>query len=101
MPITRIVRVNGFGLGGCSITVTFRGVNFHVCDYIATHDPRVNVEFSPINKECQITAFEAFVSAEQGQKWIDDITNRVKASSCFFDHEYRHEFKALEGESTI
>jgi hypothetical protein len=102
VKVTRIVRVNSYGVGGCSFTVTFKGVGYRVPGLKDTVIPRITTRWASMSgddKELYITS-GYFASPEEAAKWIEDLTREVK-EYCLLDEQVRQRFGALEGESAI
>jgi len=102
MKIKRIVKIGSFGVGGCSFTVTFKGVAYREPHVIDSPTPRITTDWSSMSgneKELQITS-RYLNSPEEAAKWIEELTKEVKAV-VNLDKGILQQFSALQGESDI
>ena len=102
MQIKRIVKINSFGVGGGSLTVTFKGLAYHQPGVTNSPSPSLNVEWSSMtgsNTELIISS-PYFPTAKEASDWIDRLTDEIK-KYIGITKESQDEFAALEGESII
>lgn len=102
MKIKRTVKINSYGVGGCSLTVTFFGIAYRQSGVIDAPSPRITTDWSSMggsNKELQLTS-RYLQSPKEAADWIEKVTEEVKQVVAL-DKQTMHEFEALEGESLI
>jgi hypothetical protein len=102
VKIKRIVRINSYGVGGCSLTVTFKGVAYRDGSTVDSPAPRIDVEWSSMSgddKELRISS-RYMKDAIEAAKWIAELTDEVKEVANI-GVKFRQDFEALEGETEI